>query len=167
VNGRNELNERKAKTMKTMQQLGLTALALVVGALFTASPALARKPGPIVPVTYTYKLVPPEVNPPQPQASGQWTLETASLPTSSVGVDVSCRRLTPGQQYVVTYWVVWYPWFWDGEPCPTWECDTQVVMADAKGRLNAQFTVAIPDAIVTVDSLWIENDDGDVVLEEQ
>jgi hypothetical protein len=41
LKGRNELNERKANTMKSMQKLELTALALTLGALIAASPVLA------------------------------------------------------------------------------------------------------------------------------
>ena len=153
--------------MKTIQQFGLVVLALVLGAAFVASPAQARKPSPIVPVLITYKLILPEIAPPEPTASGQWTLETASLPTTTVGVQVSCRRLTPGQQYAVRYWVRWHPMTWNSN----WygeRCDTQIVTADAKGRLSDHFTVKVSDSdIVSVYGLWIENDAGEVVLEEQ
>jgi len=88
-----------------------------------------------------------------------------------VGVKLSCRRLTPGRQYAVNYWVVWYPMFGDdmGDLMPhSFRCDTQLVAADAKGTLNTQFTVQVSESdAVYVDGLWVENDEGDIVLEER
>ena len=147
--------------MNSVKRLGLAAFLVVLGALFAASPALARKPaGGPTPVSYTFKLTPPEIDPPEPQASGQWTVETWSLPLPSIEVNVSCKRLTPAKPYHVVCLVMEYPN--EGPSSGTWWWETHSVAADGRGRLNAQFTVETWGGI---QFLWVENDEGDVVLE--
>jgi hypothetical protein len=157
--------------MNPMKRLGLVALLVfILGGLFAASPALARKIAGVS--STTFKLMRP-ANAPEPTASGQWTLHRDDYMMTE-DVTVSCRRLTPGRQYVVVVLVHWSQWGRIGyEP---WTVDSGsypvevAVTADAKGRLNAQCTVVSTWSYGggvnrSVQDLWIENDAGNVVLE--
>jgi hypothetical protein len=60
---------------------------------------------------------------------------------------------------------VWYP-YWELPYPYTWY-EAHAAVADSKGRLNVRFTVEAPEPGLSVQALWIENDAGEVVLEER
>ena len=146
--------------MKTMQRIGLTVLGLLVAAQFAATPALARKPSPVPVSTYPFTLVPPETDAPEPQASGSGTVVTDGIVTT--GVNVKCKRLTPGYQYHLMIRV--------GRTDRTgWPLDSFVTSTasttDKHGNLEAQIWLTSDIYYYSVVDVWIENDDGEVVLE--
>jgi len=141
----------------------MAALLVVLVALFAASPAFADKPPK--PLLFTSQLTPPEIDPPEPQASGSLTETnyTSIHPFMGLDVDVSCRRLKPGKQYLVVALVHWGD-VWGGYGT---YCTGGAFTADRKGRLDAQFHVERWESYVGLEDLWIENDQGNVVLETQ
>jgi len=152
--------------MNFMKRLGLAVLVLILGALCAASPALAGKwPKP---VSYTYELTPPEIDPAEPEALGQYTLTvqtSAQLAGAERGVEVTCKNLTPRKQYFVMVYVWWYKVY--GEYADSWyesgySTSCHAFTTDKNGRLHGEFTVG---AGVCIEDLWIENDAGRVVLE--
>jgi hypothetical protein len=126
--------------MNPIKRLGMVALLVVLAALFAASPALAGKVA-LRPVSTTYELAPP-ADASEPEAFGQWTLDQY---VDFEDVTVSCRRLTPGEQYVVVSLVEWSSrhgvwgvgWIVNSGSY----LEQHPVTADRKGRLNAQFFV--------------------------
>jgi len=150
----------------------VAVLVVILTALLAASPALAK---PIAggASSTTYKLAPP-ANAPERGASGQWTLYTDPLNVTE-SVALSCRNLTPGRQYTIVVLVHWSQWARIGSG-PPYQVDSGdyslelAVTADAKGRLSGQCSVVgtwSPTGGVnrSVQDLWIENEDGNVVLE--
>jgi hypothetical protein len=130
--------------MKTMRKLGMIALMLALGALFFASPVLANGHGDLKGPLWS-KLVPPEVNPPEPQASGKYKCDFPVPLVPVAGVTVICTKLTPGQQYSVCSFGGCYP-----------------ATADRKGGLEVLFFTDEYYGFICV-----VNDAGEVVLEEQ
>ena len=151
--------------MKTMHRLGLTALALAVGTLFIASPAKAGKNALIAKASVTEKLTPPAMDAPEPNASGKCTLQWVGADISPVEVAVSCRGLTPGNQYCVVVHEQWFEaipvgWGWMHEAF-----FEHPFTADAKGQLKAEFNTGL--FRYQLQDLWVENEAGEVVLVEQ
>jgi hypothetical protein len=167
--------------MNPVKRVGSVALLVVLAALLAASPALAGKVA-LGPVSTTYELAPPvDAGAPEPEAFGQWTLDQY---LDFEGVTVSCRRLTPGEQYVVVSLVEWTSkhgvwgvgWIVNSGSY----LEEHPVTADRKGRLNAQFFVYSEEHFVGgweggwydtltrhVADVWIVNAaTGEVVLEE-
>ena len=158
------------KILKTIPAI-LGVSSLILATLFVATPVSARKIAGDA-YTTTYKLAPP-ANAAEPRASGQYTMYRDSLNCIEEGT-VSCRNLTPGRQYVVVVLVHWSSWARIGyEPYPTGSGSYLMEVAataDASGRLNARFTVVGSWSYSgglnrTVQDLWIENNEGSVVLE--
>ena len=151
--------------MNSMKRLGLAALLVALGALFAAPQAFARNTEDKL----TYELVAPEIDPPEPEAFGQYTLtDDSAVPGWPQEVDLSCRGLTPWKQYRVVLLV-----FWQDIPGDTvggwsnWGLYEQsyLLIADNKSRISHEFTIMSYDKYVAVVDLWIENDVGQVVLE--
>jgi hypothetical protein len=170
--------------MNPMKRVGYVALLVVLAVLFAASPALAGKVA-LRPVSTTYELAPPvDADAPEPQASGTWTLDSYGGGLQE-DVTVSCRRLTPGEQYTVVSLVEWTSRY--GVWGVGWIVNSgsyleeHPVTADRKGRLNAQFFVYSEqwwtggweggwyDTLTRhVADVWIVNaTTGEVVLETQ
>jgi hypothetical protein len=164
--------------MNSVKRLGMTALLVVLAVLLAASPALAGKyADPLISST-TYELAPPvDADAPEPTASGKWTLDVYALGWEDV--TVSCRRLTPGEQYVVVSLVQWSETVTNSGG--TFEdsgsyLEEHPVTADTKGRLNAKFYVyseadtdwfRIYRLSRHVADVWIVNaTTGEIVLEE-
>ena len=147
--------------MNPMKRLGMGALVLTLVALFAASPALARNPAK--PSSYTSKLVPPETDPPEPKASGHYTVEWYYWYPGFRDVTVSCRGLTPQKQYDVVVLVVWND-RWGGYGS---FLVPRTVTADKNGKLDTQVIVKSYDEdwYAYIGGLWVENDEGSVVLE--
>lgn len=143
------------------------ALLIILTTLLATWPASAGRKA-AKPVSYTYELVPPAVDSAEPQASGQYTKTDSPLPFGPMDVEVSCRHLTPGKQYYVVYVVSWQENYWFG-PWGNWGSYQACISltADRKGRLEAQFTVGGGESYMNVEELWIENDQGVVVLQEE
>jgi hypothetical protein len=167
--------------MNTKKRLGLTALVVALGALVTASPAVARHGKRVQ--SYTVQLAPP-VDAPEPDASGEWTHDFYAGGSEFKGqyvwpsecATVSCQRLTPGEQYVVRVLVEW-----DIVPGGYGSyVEERAVTANRKGWLDAEVWVYDDggDSSNGDDSwwwretrhiadLWIENAAGQIVLEER
>ena len=146
--------------MNPMRRLGMAALLVALAAILAASSAFAgRPPKPVE--SYTYQLTPPEIDPPEPQASGRWTKTVNWAYTHPrTDVEVSSVRLTAGELYFVVASVSWTdPWGNHG----SYQAG-RAFTADGKGRLAARFSVQEWERQVWVDDLWIEKD-GNVVLE--
>ncbi len=144
--------------MNPMKRLGLVALFVVLGTLFATSLAVARD------YTVDHELVPPAVDPPEPKASGKWTLTYfGDIQIKAKGVDVSCKKLTPGEQYSVVVSVFWSNhWGEFG-----WYENRYTLTADARGKLETHFLVYYPwEGEASVEDLWIEklNENGSVVV---
>jgi hypothetical protein len=126
--------------MKPAKRLGLVAMLVVFGAVLAAPAAMGWHKDYYA---RDFKLVPPAAGAPEPHAAGTWTFwESYEVPVCIVYV--KCRRLTPGE----TYSVVVY-----GRHVPA--------TAEPDGRLYAQFQVG------TFSDLWVEDDQGNIVLETQ
>ncbi len=144
--------------MNSMKRLGLAALLVALGALFTAPQAFARNTEDKL----TYELVAPEIDPPEPEAFGQYTLtDDSASPLWPWEVDASCRQLTPWNLYCVVATV-----FWSDEwgNCG-WYYLCRTFTADKNGKLEGQFIVDGGWCYVSVQDLWVENNVGQVVLE--
>jgi len=151
--------------MSPMKRLGWIVLAMTLGALFAASPALADKP--LKPTVYssTFKLAPP-ADGPEPEAYGQCTIDYYLL--LRYEVEVSCRALTPGGQYTLVVLVQWTQIDDTGYPIGLGSyLEKQAVTADSRGRLSAQYLLECYEFGVyrSVQDVWIENSAGEVVLE--
>jgi hypothetical protein len=123
----------------------MAALLVVLAAAYSAPEALARN----YTVKWTYELVPPETGPPEPGAYGQYTVtfdSRAQMAMAAKEVAVNCRRLTSGRPYDVVVLVAWNDQ-WDGYG---WYLKRLTFTADAKGRLNGQFTVGGGESYVYV-----------------
>ena len=168
--------------MNPLKRLGMTALLVVLAVLFAAMPAVAGKYVIALISSTTYELAPPvDADAPEPTASGKWTLDVYALGWEDV--TVSCRRLTPGEQYVVMSLVQWSVTVTNlggtFEDSGSY-LEEHPVTADRKGRLNAQFFVYSEQWFVGgweggwydtltrhVADVWIVNaTTGEVVLEE-
>ena len=147
--------------MNSMKRVGLAVVVLILGAIVGASPAFAAKK-----YTESLVLVPPAIDPPEPEASGTVTYQTDYYGGYSTGeATVSCRGLTPGNEYdvhfLVGYWVPspnsgGYAWY---------VCITGRHAADTKGRLTTQFSYGSDffgsSGVVDV---CVQNDQGNFVL---
>lgn len=149
--------------MNPTKRLGLVALLLVGVMLLASTPAQATKPGPT-----GFELTPPQVSPPEPGASGTVAYQTE---WEGVGMDytgeatVSCRELTPGNQYDVQFLVRhWIPS--PGDESYAWyECVTRRVAADRKGRLTTQLSYrGGVSGGYGVSDVCVQNDQGNFVL---
>ena len=150
----------------------LAVVAVVLTTVLAASLALAK---PIAggASSTTYKLAPP-ANAPERRASGQYTVYRDPLNVTE-SVAVSCRNLTPGRQYTIVVLVHWSQWarIGSGPSYPVGSGSYSMELAataDARGRLSGQCSVVgtwSPTGGVnrSVQDLWIENEDGNVVLE--
>ena len=145
--------------MNPMKRLVLAVLLVLLGGLRGASPALAGKNADAV-ASSTSKLVPPETDPPEPKASGRYTVEFYYWYPGFKDVTVSCKGLTPQKQYDVVVLVEWYDEWWYGSYLVLRTCT-----ADKNGKLDAQVIVDDYDRYVSIGDLWVENDEGSVVLE--
>ena len=153
--------------MNPVKRLGLVALLLVGVTLLASTPAQAKKPGSTV--VEFIELTPPQVSPPEPGASGTVTYQSDwdRYGTYYTGeATVSCRGLTPGNQYDVQFLVrYWIPSPGDA----SWEwyvCETRRVAADRKGRLTTQLSYG-GDAVFGgngVVDVCVQNDQGNFVL---
>jgi hypothetical protein len=155
--------------MNSAKRIGWLVILVVLGGHWGAPLALAGKYA-IVGHSTTFKLVPP-VGAPEPKASAQWTLRRDP---DTEDVTVSCRGLTPDRQYTVVVLVDWTHWVrvgYDVWPIDSGSYSVELaVTADVKGRLNAQYTVEstwsqTSGVTRSVQELWIENDQDNVVLE--
>ena len=150
----------------------LAVLVVILTPVLAASPALAK---PIAggASSTTYKLAPP-ANAPERRASGQYTVYRDPLNVTE-SVAVSCRNLTPGRQYTIVVLVYWSQWarIGSGPSYPVGSGSYSMELAataDARGRLSGQCSVVgtwSPTGGVnrSVQDLWIENEEGSVVLE--
>jgi len=146
-----------------MNRSRLAVLVLILGVHFAALPIFARKSPTLGSITF--KLTPPAIDPPEPQASGRYTLTANTWEDfgtfGPIQVSVSCRRLTPGKQYYVETLVWWYDvWGNDGSYYVE-----RAFEADRLGKLQGQFTVE--GSYIFISTLWIQDGAGNVVLEEQ
>lgn len=171
--GRVTSSFKRQNIMKTLRIIPTipVVLSLILATLFVATPVWARKVAGVA-TTATIKLARP-ADAPEPRAFGQYTMYRDSFNCIEEGT-VSCRNLTPGRQYVVVVLVHWSSWARIGyEPYPTGSGSYFMEIpatADTRGRLNAQFTVVGSWSYSgginrTVRDLWIENNEGIVVLE--
>ena len=134
--------------MNPMKRLGLAALVVVLGVLFTASRALAKPPQGGGGNSFT--LTPPETDPPEPLASGKYTLKPLVHRIAVYWeVYVTCWNLTPGEQYSVCVYD-----YTDG--------GTNIVEATAnsKGKLTPEPIISWSNYV----DVWVVNDKGAVVL---
>ena len=137
--------------MNPMKRFGLAALLVVVlGVLFTASPALAKPPQGGDSNSFT--LTPPE-NSPEPLASGKYTVKRFGGGLVFYSAYVTCWNLTPGNQYVV----LCFDNEWPGE------VSSIVCTADKKGKLTPEPLFAWSKNVF----VWVENEPGAVVLQPQ
>ena len=80
-------------------------------------------------------------------------------------MSVTCRGLTPGNQYCVVVHNWWIEYLHGGVDYVVHsEFFEHTFPADAKGRLNAEFTTV---QIGHLQGFWVENDSGEVVLVEE
>ncbi len=135
--------------MNPMKRVGTAVLVLVLGGLLAASPALAGGRGGLK-QPRVCKLMPPEIDPPEPRASGTCIRDAPLPPVPITEVTVKSTKLTPGKQYFVC---------WFGHS--TWATGCYSVTADGRGTLSVQFIV---DEYVHV---WVENEHGATVLVEE
>ncbi|MGI6419775.1 MAG: hypothetical protein ACOX1P_29420 [Thermoguttaceae bacterium] len=154
--------------MNPIKRVGLVVLLAMPAALFAASPTLAGSK--LRPIVNTYELSLPETDPPEPQASGQLTLTIdPPLPGAGVQGSVSCRKLTPGNEYLMEVlafshepglgegdWGIWFQWDIG-----------QTLTADTKGRLSGEFVVGVGWYSTSVDCLWVWDNEGNLVLKWQ
>jgi hypothetical protein len=153
--------------MNPVKWLRLVVLVLMLGAMFAPSPAFAAKKKKTEPEGLV--LVPPADDPPEPGASGTVTdqCDWDRYGTYYTGeATVSCRGLTPGNQYDVQFLVRhWIPSPGDA----SWEwyvCETRRVAADRKGRLTTQLSYG-GDVVSGGNGVWdvcVQNDQGNFVL---
>ena len=138
---------------------------LAVGTLFITLPAKAGKSVFTAKFSECYQLSFPSIDPPEPKASGMCTLQWVGI-EPPVAVAVSCRGLTPGNQYCVVVHYAWTEIRYSNEGIlGYWEYETVGELpftADARGRLNTEFTSGA--SARDIRGLWIENDAGEVVL---
>jgi hypothetical protein len=156
--------DRRRSAMNSMNRVRLTVLFLTVGVLCAASPALADKPPSPYYYIYTFALVPPQTDAPEPQASGRGAVESDVGPLKYTSVNVNCKHLGPGQQYRLMVDV-------GGTDITGWPIDPFVTgvagTTDKHGNFEAQITLSSEVAYYGIYDVWIENDAGEVVLEVQ
>ena len=92
---------------------GCIAWALVLAALFAASPVMAGKNALTSRGSSTFQLIPPTPDPSEPSAVGRCVLQWANS-DSPVEVSVSCQKLTPGKQYCVVVHESWIEYRYGG-----------------------------------------------------
>lgn len=119
---------------------------------------------------YTHALVPPAVDPPEPAASGtvtyvdKWDPKTSSITYEAT---VSCSGLTPGQEYQVAFCCATWLGEWEGYGIYDVR---QTVAADKHGRLTAGYSLPpqywYGGGLTHICDTWVENDAGEIVLEE-
>lgn len=147
--------------MNPMKRVGVAVFLMALGALFTASPALARE------YTQRYALVPPAIDPPEPKASGKWALTHFDVQIKAKRVEVTCKGLTPGEEYLVVVWVSSSDEWGGGD---SWEA-LFACTAGANGKLEFDHLFEYGyGRSLSVHDLWIEKLNGYpgvVVLETQ
>jgi hypothetical protein len=150
--------------MNPMKRLGMTVLGLVMATQFAASPALAGKPyhSPYY-YSYTIALVPPQTDAPEPEASGRGSVESDFGPLKYTSATVNCKHLSPSRQYRLMVEV-------GGTDITGWPIDPFVTgvagTTDKHGNFEAQITLSSMYYYPGIYDVWIENDSGQVVLEE-
>lgn len=137
--------------MKLMKRLGLVGILGILGTLLTASPALAKAPQDGGGNSST--LMPPETDPPEPLASGKYTVKPL-WHRAALGFEVyvTCWNLTPGKQYTVCVY-----------DCHFNEWGSIGATANSKGKLSVEPLFSMSDFV----NVWVENDQGAVVLLEE
>jgi len=158
--------------MNPMKRIGLVALLAVGVTLLAITSAQAKKPGSTV--ATVVQLTPPAVNPPEPEASGKVTTRVSwtDAVTATGEVTVSCRGLTPLQQYnvvfLVRHWLQWQDIFTEW-----YDYEWQTVEADRHGRLRTQSSYVARDVFggsLSGTAIWVEGVEtlgGTVVLVRQ
>lgn len=148
--------------MIRVSRFGCVVWALVLGAMFAASPVMAGKNALTSKGSSTFKLIPPTPDPAEPSAVGRCVLQWANS-DSPVEVSVSCQKLTPGRQYCVVVHEWWIEYRYGGVVAILHEyLFGYPFTADARGRLKAEFTSGL--FIWQFEGLWVVNETGDVVL---
>jgi hypothetical protein len=146
----------RRRAMKAIGRLTRVAILVLLGTVLAGPPAMGRS-SKVLGMT----LVPPPVEAPEPQASGQWTQTRQGLSWVTDDVAVRCKGLTPGEQYSVVAYVFWMDQ-WGGYG---WEYSGTTLTADRKGQIAGQFSILCWESYINVEDLWIENGQGEIVLE--
>ena len=136
-------------------------------ASFPQTTAATKKPAPLV-------LVPPAVDPPEPDASGKVTYEgdwDRSGTCYTGEATVSCSGLTPGSEYDVQFLVVFRQSSSDFGTIWEWySYETHRVAADKKGRLTTQLPYGSTSSVYGLSSgsnvldVCVRTDQGNFVL---